>query len=125
MGQARFRHYPIYIRNRKVAEFNAGAYDMESGDELQYGSEGILGVSDGIINLKLEGDAVIPVSGTSIDFTTIFLGKQYVSVMIRVNGKRHVWVGRLTSMNYNSASKNGEAKGKFTFIGTEDPNITS
>ena len=125
MGQSRFRHYPCYIGSRKVAEFNAVAYDMESGDELQFGSEGILGVSDGIVTLKLEGDAVIPVPGTNIDFTSIFLGKRYVSVMIRVNGRRHTWTGRLTAMNFNSSSRNGEAKGKFTFLGTEDPNVNA
>lgn len=117
MADSRFRHYPVYVRNRKVAEMNAVAYDIESGDELQFGAEGVLGVSEGIPTVKLEGDCVIPVAGMKIDIISMLLSKQNVSVGIRVNGAMHKFTGHCTSANFSSSSRNGEARGKFVWIG--------
>lgn len=117
MGNSRFRSFPLYVKNRKVAEVNGIAYDLESGDELQFGAEGVLGVSEGIPTVKIEADAVIPVQGMSVDLVTIMLSKQNVGIGIRVDGKLHKVDAHLTACNFSSQSRNGEAKGKFTFIG--------
>lgn len=117
MAQSRFRHYPLYVGNRKMAEMNGVAYDLESGDELQFGAEGVLGVSDGIPTVKIEGDFVQPVQGTQIDIVTMLLGKQYVSTKIVIGGKAHEIVGRFMAMNFQSDSRTGASRGKFTFTG--------
>jgi hypothetical protein len=117
MAQAKFRHYPVYVAKKKIATMSAVTHDIESGDELQFGSEGVLGHSDGIATCTLEADCVVPVSGSPIDFLGTILNKRDVDVMIFADGKFQTFTGRIVSANYSSNSRNGEARGKFRFTG--------
>jgi len=117
MARSNFRHYPVYFNRRKIATMQAVTHDIESGDELQMGAEGVLGHSDGIATMKLEADCVVPVSGQPIDILSTIINKQDVDIMIFADGRFHMSTGRIVSANYSSNSRNGEARGRFTFTG--------
>lgn len=115
MAQAKFRHYPVYFKKKKIAELQSVTHDIESGDELMMGAEGVLGHSDGIATMKLESDCIVPVPGLSVGFLDAIINKQDVDVMIFADGRFQMATGRIVSANYSSNSRNGEARGRFTF----------
>lgn len=117
MALSRFRHYPVYVQKKKVATMSGVTYDIESGDEMQMGAEGVMGHADGISTCTLEADCIVPVAGSPIDFLSLILGKQNVQMEIFADGKFLSFTARLVSANYSSNSKNGEARGKFRFTG--------
>jgi hypothetical protein len=117
MATPKFRHFPVYMSNKKIATMSQVNHDIESGDELQFGAEGVLGHSDGIITVKLEADCVIPVAGSPVGFLDTIINKRDVSVRIFCDGKYQMFKGRIISANYTSNSRNGEARGKFVFTG--------
>lgn len=117
MAQAKFRHYPVYFNRKKIATMQAVTHDIESGDELMYGAEGVLGHADGIATMKLEADCIIPVSGSPVGFLDAIINKEDVDIMIFADGRFHMASGRIVSANYSSNSRNGEARGRFSFTG--------
>jgi len=117
MAQSKFRAFPVYLAKKKLATMSGVTFDIESGDELQFGAEGVLGHSDGISTCTLEADCVIPVAGSPVDFLGTILNKRDVSITIFADGKFQEFVGRLKSVNYTSNSRNGESRGKFRFDG--------
>lgn len=117
MAQSKFRSFPVYLKGKKIATLAESTYDIESGDEPQFGAEGILGHSDGITTTKIECNVVVPVAGSPVGFLDAILGKQDVEVKIFADGKIQTITGRLTAANYTSNARNGEARGRFTFSG--------
>lgn len=117
MAQSKFRHYPVYFNRKKIATLQSVTHDIESGDELMMGAEGVLGHSDGIATMKLESDCIVPVAGSPVGFLDAIINKQDVSIMIFADGRFHMAEGRIVSANYSSNSRNGEARGRFTFTG--------
>lgn len=119
-----FRHYPLFIDNRKFAEMYGVAYSMDSGVELQFDIvEGIAGASFGVMQIKIEADYVQPVKGTSVNVVHLFLNHIEFSTRINVGGDAHACDGVFASLAYNSQSKSGTATGKATFLGTTAPII--
>lgn len=123
MASARFRPIPWYINNRKVAEANGSAYNLDSGDEVQIGHEGVLGLSDGVPMIKLDLDFVQPVAGTKIDFIAMFKNKQEVAIQGAIGGKIHAIPMRITNLSITSTSKTGAVTGKITLQNSGDLDV--
>jgi hypothetical protein len=121
--QAIIRPFPLYYKNKKVAEIASGSYDIAPGDEMQVGAEGVLGYSDGCTVTKIEADCIVPVKGLSVTIMSDMLAKKYVSVGIVVDGKSHQMDMRITHANYTWDSKSGKAMGKFSLEGGT-PDVT-
>jgi hypothetical protein len=124
MAQSRFRNFPLFLASKKFAEAHGNAYNADSGDELQFGSDGILGLSDGIITVRIEADYVVPVAGTKIDLWNLFLNKTEFYVRMLMGGKSHQVPCRITNMAQQSESKGGTATGKITMMATATPDVT-
>ena len=121
--QSVIRAFPLYYKNKKVAEIVSGSYDLTPGDEVQIGAEGVIGYSDGVTMTKIETDCIVPVKGLGVTILADMLAKKYVSVGIVVDGKSHQLDMRITHANYNWDSKSGKAMGKFVFEGPQ-PDVT-
>ncbi len=117
MAHAIIRAFPLYYKGKKVAEIASGTYDVEPGDEPQYGSEGLLGYSDGTTISTIDTDCIIPVKGMGVTIVSDMLAKKYVSVGIFVDGKSHQMDMRITHASFTWDSKSGKAMGKFKFGG--------
>lgn len=123
MARAIIRALPLYLDGKKIAEVSDGSYDIESGDEMQIGSEGVLGISDGTITANASFNCIIPVKGMQIAIDQIILNKKYVQLGVPVNGKFHQCDGRLSGVNYSWDHKNGRCNGAFKFMGA-GPELT-
>ena len=117
MSRAIIRPLPIYLNGKKVAEVSDGNYDIDSGDEIQIGSEGVIGLSDGTPVASAQFNCIIPVKGMSVTVDTMLLNKQYIDFGIPVNGKFHQVTGRITNGGYSWDHKSGKCMGQFKFIG--------
>lgn len=120
----RTRPFPIYINSRKVAEAFQNNIDAESGDEQQFGAEGVLGLSEGITTFEIDFDVVQLTRGTNIDLFGILMNKQEVGVGVSVGPKRIRVPMRCTSANLTSQSRNGTATGKWKFKQSGTPSVT-
>lgn len=114
MASARFRNFPWFAGSRKFAEAHGVAVSMDSGDEIQLGNDGILGLSDGIIMVQFDLDFVLPVSGTKINLLKMFLNKEEFMSKMLAGGQAIMVPSRITNLNLTSESKNGTATGKIT-----------
>lgn len=123
MASSRFRPIPWYINGRKIAEANGTAYNLNSGDEVQIGHDGVLGLSDGIPMIKLDVDYVQPVAGTQIDFMSMFVNKQEIQVQGAIGGKVHAIPMRITDVAITSTSKTGAVTGKLTLQNSGDLDV--
>jgi len=110
----RFRNFPWFLGSKKFAEAHGVALNADSGDEVQIGNDGILGLSDGVIQMRFELDFVVPVAGTKIDLWDYFLNKRGFSARMMAGGKSIMIPCRITNMNLTSEAKNGTATGKIT-----------
>lgn len=120
MALVRERHASMFVNSKKVAECFKSKVTLSSGDELQYGDEGVIGVSDGAASTSLDFDIVVPVSGATVSIETILLAKQNVDIQQGiVNGKIWQCTMRCTKAEYDSDAKAGTLVGSFTFIGGE------
>lgn len=111
------RPFPIYYKNKKIAEVNSGTYDIAPGDEAQIGTDGYLGHSDGATITKIDATVIVPVKGLGVTILADVLAKKYVSVGIVADGKSHQMDMRITHLAYDWDSKTGRAQGKVTFEG--------
>lgn len=111
------RPFPVYYKNKKVAEIASGSYDIAPGDEAQIGTDGYLGHSDGAVLTKIDAEVIVPVKGLGVTILADMLAKKYVSVGIFADGKSHQMDMRITHAGYSWDSKSGKATGKFTFEG--------
>lgn len=123
MARNIIRAAPLYLDGKKVAEVSDGSYDIESGDEIQIGSEGVIGISDGTPVVNAQFNCIIPVKGMSVAVDSMILNKKYVQLGLPVNGKFHQCDGRVHSANYSWDHKNGRFNGAFKFMG-EGPEVT-
>lgn len=114
MAQPKYRHIPLYIGNRKFAEAGGFVFDSKSGDEQVFDSDGLAGLTDGIITSTVKSDYVQPVAGTKIDLHSLFFNKTDFVVAFPVGGKIISWPARITDLNITSDSKTGNAKGSIT-----------
>jgi len=124
MASARFRAFPLFLGTKKFAEAHGNAFNADSGDEIQFGSDGILGLSDGIIQIRIEADYVVPVRGTSVDIFDLFFNKKEFSTRIMMGGKAVTIPARITNMSQQSESKGGTATGKVTIQCSGAPSVT-
>lgn len=118
MSRAIIRACPIYLDGKKIAEVTDGSYDVESGDEIQIASEGVLGLSDGTNTTSANFNCIVPVRGMGVAVDSMLANKKYVDFGIPINGKFHQVTGRITSSNYTWDHKNGRCMGAFKFLGS-------
>ena len=114
MASKRFRNYAWFAGAKKFAEAHGTAINADSGDEVQFGNDGIEGLSDGVIQVQFDIDFVVPVSGTSIDLWDLFLNKKEFMSRMLAGGKVIMVPSRITNLSLTSESKNGTATGKIT-----------
>jgi len=125
MANPRIRPFPLYLKGKKFAEAHGNAFNGESGDELQFGAEGIIGLSEGIPTAKIDADYVVPVAGTQIDVLTLWLNKTDIGVGIFMGGKYVQFTGRITNVANQSESQKGTATGKCTITCASNIDLVS
>lgn len=119
MAFVRVRHASLFISGRKYAEAYMTEEDVSSGDEPQYGDEGLVGMSDGAATTNLSCEAIVPVLGSSVDILKSYLLKK-LDIDITyglVNGQLHQYTVRCTNANFKGDAKAGTLVGSFKFIG--------
>jgi hypothetical protein len=112
-----FRAPPIYLKGKKVAEITDTSFEIMTNNANQYGTDGVLGQSRGIIESKLDFGTVVPIAGMEIDIDTIIANQETVGIGVVVNGKNQIVTGTISGVTYSGDSKTGECKGKYQFIG--------
>jgi hypothetical protein len=110
-----FRASPSFINAQKVAEISSTTEDRTINSANQYGIDGVIGQSIGADELKFDFDTVTPVQGMQIQIDDL-VGIPITVSSIR-NGRMVLCDGIISTTNYTSDSKTGEAKGKFGFMG--------
>ena len=116
MGKT-IRSAPVYVKSRKIAEVTSGTYDHASGDEMQLGSEGYIGHSDGIDTCRMQISTIVPTAGHALDLRRIILNKEYVVIGLPIDGGFESWEGRLVSRSYKWDNKTGVCTGDFSIEG--------
>ncbi len=120
MATIKIRAASMYVGGVKIAEFEGTTYDLEGGDEEQFGDPGFLGYTDGAITTKLSATGVHPVAGMKVDLITPFLNKQDIDVgLTLINGRIHQITMRILKCNVKSSHKNGSQAGDYSFGGGE------
>jgi hypothetical protein len=116
----RVRHGSLYLQGRKYAECYSSEEDIASGDEPQYGDEGMIGMSDGAMTSNYSFEAISPVLGASVAVENFLLNKQDVDLVYGpINGKLHQVTVRFTTCNFKSDAKAGTLVGSFKAIGAQ------
>jgi hypothetical protein len=120
MALVRVRHASMFLNSKKIAECYKSDVELNSGDELQYGDEGVIGVADGATNTQVNFDMIVPVSGATVSPEQLLLAKQNVDIQSGlINGKLWDCTMRFTKAKYDSDAKTGTLNGAFTLIGGE------
>lgn len=119
MARGRFRSFPLYVDDDKVAECRQNQDSLETNDEAQFDSDGYAGHTDGSGLRTVTFTMIIPVKGTKLDIDGIIQSRKYVQLGLIVNGKFAKSEGRIKSRSYKSDVKNGVCEGDFTFEGGE------
>ena len=117
MSLSIIRPFPLYYVGKKVAEIRSGSYEVDSGDEPQIGTDGLLGYSDGTVITKIDANLIVPVPGVGVTIIGDMLAKKYVSIGIYADGKSHQMVMRILKAKYDWDSQSGHALGAFSFGG--------
>lgn len=112
-----FRSAPIYFKGKKIAEIESGDYTIDSGDEPQHGTDGLMGFSKGQITTKVTANVVVPVAGLTTTLEAALLNKDTVTIGVAVGGKLHQIDMNPMTCSYKSDSKAGTLKGTFEFHG--------
>lgn len=124
MALNRVRHYSIFFNSKKIAEAFKSGVDLNSGDELAYGDDGVIAISDGAVNTKLSFDMIIPTTKATVSIVDVLLAKQNVDMQLGlVDGKIWECQMRPTVAKFDTDMVKGTLNGSFTFIGGE-PTIT-
>ncbi|WP_394847401.1 hypothetical protein LZC95_08040 [Pendulispora brunnea] len=124
MANTKVRAASLYMNGRKWAECSENTYEVDSGDEPQFGDPGLLGYSDGAIQSKLTCKAVVPVAGSSVSMLDLMKAKADIDVAVAlIDGKIHQVTMRVLSASIQSVHKNGTQEGNFT-LGGGEPDIT-
>lgn len=113
----------MYYVGKKVAEIRSGSYEIDSGDEPQIGTDGLLGYSDGTVITKIDTNLIVPVAGVSVTIVSDMLFKKYVSMGMFADGKSHQMTMRILKAKYDWDSQSGHALGAFSFGGGK-PDLT-
>lgn len=119
----RFRNFPWFAGSKKFAEAHGVALNADSGDEVQIGNDGILGLSDGVIQIKFDLDFVVPVAGTKLDLWSLFLNKTEFTSRMMAGGKSIMVPSRITNLSLTSEAKSGTATGKITVMQSGDATV--
>ncbi|WP_394849700.1 hypothetical protein LZC95_19885 [Pendulispora brunnea] len=120
MANVKVRSASIYVSGRKFGECFENTYDVESGDEPQFGDGVVLGFSDGIIQTTLSCKSVMPVGGSSVNMLVLMKNKTDLDVALAtIDGKIHQVSMRVTKASVQSTHKNGTQEGTFTLSGGE------
>ncbi len=124
MAEVKIRAASIYAGGTKIGEASGSTYEINGGDEAQFGDPGYLGHSEGAITSKLSFNAIIPVPGMKVDLVSKMLKKETVNMaMGLVNGKIHRVPMRIVQAQVTSEHRNGTQNGSFSLEGGE-PEVT-
>lgn len=123
MSLSIIRPFVMYYVGKKVAEIRSGSYEIDSGDEPQIGTDGLLGYSDGTVITKIDTNLIVPVAGVSVTIVSDMLFKKYVSMGMFADGKSHQMTMRILKAKYDWDSQSGHALGAFSFGGGK-PDLT-
>lgn len=111
------RAFPIFINGEKVAEAMSSTEDRTVNAENQYGVDGVVAQSIGADEIKLDFDAIVPITGMTLSVSVDDLMGTPVSVGMIRNGVMMQSDGVLATSNYTSDSKSGKGTAKVSFIG--------
>ena len=125
MAMIRVRSASVYVNGKNGGTFEENDYEDNSGDELQYGDPGVIGVSDGAINTKLTLGGINPLlGGDSKLLFAAMQAKQNVKVsLFPVDGQTHTVTMRIITGGATSHHKTGTQMSKWTLVGGQ-PVIT-
>lgn len=117
MSQQVFRNPGLFVDEKKIAEVNRVTNEVISGDEPQFGDEGLLGYSDGAMTGRIQFNTVTPVKGHEKDLDAAIFEKKTVVAKQRFGTKTHFLEGRLTGQTYESDARAGTLTGSYTLEG--------
>lgn len=124
MSRSRFRAVPLYINGKKVAEVTKGKLSLASGDEMQIGTDGYLGHSDGAMTSKLNPTCIIPVGGmTTTALRDALFNKKYLTAGLPVDGKFMQVDMRVVSGDFDWDWKTGTITGDYSLEGGEPTQV--
>ena len=93
--------------------------NIETNDEMQTGTEGVLGFSDGINTISGSFTEVIPVQGQDSASVLLALQKRYVTIGFLAGGVMYQSPCRITSANFSWQNKGGTISCNISFSGAE------
>lgn len=110
----------VFVGGRKVGQFTEGTYEIDSGDEPNYGdNNGVVVYSDGIIETKLTMKTYEPVSGIDFDICGAMLAKTDLQMTITlIGGMVHQLVMRPLKSQWDTQWKGGKLDGNYNFGGS-------
>lgn len=120
MARARIRPLPIYLDGKKAAEITKGKLSLASGDEMQIGTDGYLGHSDGATTSKVTPTVITPVTpGAGKLLRDAMLAKKYITVGIPIEGDFLQMDMRVVSGDWDWDFKSGTTTGDLSLEGGE------
>lgn len=115
---ATIRAAAIYFDGKKVAEIESADYTIDSGDEPQHATEGLLGFSNGQITTKITANVIVPIAGMTTTMEAALLAKRRPTIGWAGGGKLHQIADmNIQTANYKTDAKAGSLKGAFEFHG--------
>lgn len=118
MAFVRVRHASLFVGGKKLGTMFNNKYTIQSGDEPQFGDNGLQGYSDGAIQTTLASTSIIPVAGQEVPLTTALVQKQDLDVQLGlVDGHIHQITMRPLKAEFDSDAKAGTQNGNFEFGG--------
>lgn len=118
MAFVRVRHASIFVGGKKLGTMFNNKYSINSGDEPQFGDNGLLGYSDGAIQTTLTCTDIIPVAGQDVPLTQALVAKSDLDMQVGlVDGHIHQITMRPLKAEFDSDAKAGTQHGNFEFGG--------
>ena len=119
MATETIRAFSAFINGRKIGQFSGGSFEVDSGDEPNFGdNEGVIVYSDGITETKIEMKTYEPVGGIDADILSQMLAKTDIPCTFSlINGKIQQVTLRCLKASYTGEWKSGKMDGSYTFAG--------
>jgi hypothetical protein len=115
----RFRPVAIHFNGRKLAFITEGNAGIATNDEMQTGTEGYLGHSDGVATLTGSFTELVPVAGIDSNAVETALKKRYVTIGLLAGGKMYQSPCRVTNVNFSWNNRGGTTSCNVSFEGSE------
>lgn len=118
MANVRVRPFSVFIGAKKFGEMHQAKFTINSGDEIQFGDGGAVGMSDGAETTSLSCTAIQPATRLmSIDLVDAIRNKKDLDVAIPIGTKIVMMPMRTSKAEFDTDQKTGRLEGMFDFIG--------